>query len=502
MDLRDALARLGALPKTSVLCPLKSSSIIPGLSEFWQSQTDAGRGAFGKKATRISNWLESQIAAGAVAEFFRPALPQSTLEEMFCERLLWWPNGKPTGRQVAIISSRIGRQFQERPQWFETLRLATATLDTGDCLVTASGTTTHRFVSRLAELLNLPRVEVRLVSPRRQPGRWFEWLMKETAEPTGQSVSPVYVSPPFGELPPLDSNRKPLPERDLAVNLLADQTWVLSLRNGGNLERLLKCGLVESRFAPGSVRFLLGEGLVEESQAEPLQDLGAVAWYLTSAGGVPTQKWPLFQDSPRVVASDLFPEGESWTWLTHTTRQPDGAWPDEARSDFEDEVLLSEPTDRSPLAALLRILSQEKLIATGAGIRGAYPVVCFSACPLEKLLQKRKWQRHRTRWDFEPFGICVRQKVLERSGAKSVAYGDDEIWERLSEADRPWFQKKSSQVGNQTVDWSMEQEWRVRGDFDLSQIERDDMFVFVPTEAMANEVRTVSRWPVIVAGSA
>lgn len=501
MELREALARLGALPKTSVHCSLKSSSIIPGLSEVWRSQADAGRGASGKKATRISNWLESQIAAGAVAEFFRPSVPQKTLEEILCKRLLWWPNGKPTGRQVAIVSSRIGRQFQERPQWFETLRLATATLDIGDCLVTASGTTTHRFVSRLSEILSLPRIDVRLASPRRKTGRWFEWLMKETAEPIGQSVLPVYVSPPFGELSPLDSNRKPLPERDVAVNLLADQTWVLSLRNGGNLERLLTCGLVESSFAPGSVRLLLGEGLVEESQAQPLQDLGAVAWYLTSAGSVPNQSRPRLQDCPRVVAADLFPEGEPWIWLTHSTRQPGGAWPDEAQTDFVDEVLLSESTDRSPLAALLRILSQEKLIASGTGIRGAYPVVCFSACPLKKLLQKRKWQRHRTRWDFEPFGICVRQEVLERSGAKSVSYSDNETWERLSEAVRPWFQKKSSQVGNQTVDWSMEQEWRVRGDFDLSQIERDDMFVFVPTEAMANEVRAVSRWPVIVAGS-
>jgi hypothetical protein len=362
--------------------------------------------------------------------------------------------------------------------------------------VTASGTTTHRFVSRLAELLNLLRVEVRLVSPRRLTGSWFEWLMKETAEPVGQSVSPVYVSPPFGELSPSDSNRKPIPERDMAVNLLADQTWVLSLRNGGNLERLLKCGLVESNFAPGTVRLLIGEGLVGESQAQPLQDLGAVAWYLTSADSVPTQKQPRLQVSPRVVVSDLFPEGEPWTWLTHSTRQPGGAWPDEAQADFVDEVLLSESTDRSPMAALLRILSQKKLIASGTGIRGEYPVVCFSACPLEKVLQNRKW--HRTRWDFEPFGICIRQEVLERSGAKPVAYGDDEIREQLNEADRPWFQKRSSQIGNDTIDWSVEQEWRVRGDLDLSQIEANDAFVFVPTEAAAIEVRAASGWPVVV----
>jgi hypothetical protein len=500
MDLREALTQLGALPKTSVPFSFDSSSIIQGLSESWQSQVELRHGASAKKAARIAKWLENQLAAGAVAEFFRPALPESSLQKAFGERLLWWPCGKPGGRHIAIVSSRIGRQLHERPQWFETLRLATATLDDGDFLVTAQGTTTHRFVSRLAELLDLPRVEVRLASPRRLAGGWFEWLRKETAESAGQSVSPVYVSPPFGELSPSDSNRKPIPDRDMAVNLLADQTWVLSLRKSGNLERLLKCGLVESASAPGSVRLLLGEGLVDESQAQPLQDLGAVAWYLTARDSVPTHKRLLLKNGPRTVASgsDLFLKEERWIWLTHCTRQPGGAWPGEADTDFVDEVLLSESTDRSPLATLLRIISHEKLIASGTGIRGEHPVVCFSARPLEKLLQDRKWQRHRTRWDFEPFGICIRQEVLERSGAKPVAYGDDEIWEQLADENRPWFQKQSSQVGNKTIDWSVEQEWRVCGDLDLSRIEPDDAFVFVPTEAAAIEVRAASGWPVVV----
>jgi hypothetical protein len=526
MELREVLTRLGAIPDSPVTTSSDSNSIIQSLFEFWLSQADSRRGAAVKKAARLSEWLECQLAAGAVAEFFSSATQNATqnatpnatpnaathnsLTDAFGKRILWWPQGRPAGRQVAIVSSRIGRKLQERPQWFETLRLATGTLDSGDFLVTARRTTTHRFVSRLAEMLTLPRIEMRFASPRLLTEKWFEWLIKETTEPSDQSVSLVYVSPPLDELSGAGPSRRQndasqtptFPEQDLAVSLLADQMWVLSLREGGNLETLLKTGLTESTFAPGAVRLLPGEGLVEESQAQSLQDRGAVAWYLTSTERAQIPEPLPTQDSPRMLASDFcqFVEEAPWTWLTHCTRQPGETWPGEPQTDFVDEVLLSESSDRSPLAALLRILSQETLIASGVGIRGESPVVCFSASPLTKLLKNRTWQRHRTRWDFEPFGICIRQAVLNKLGARPVQYGDDETWATLGKPDRPWFQKQASQVGSGTVDWSSEQEWRVRGDLDLSRIEADEAFVFVPTEAAASEVRAVSRWPVVVVG--
>jgi len=100
------------------------------------------------------------------------------------------------------------------------------------------------------------------------------------------------------------------------------------------------------------------------------------------------------------------------------------------------------------------------------------------------------------RWDFEPFGLCIRGSVLVALGAQPVVYGDEDVWQTLEASSRPWYQKRHSACGTRQVDWSAEREWRVLGDVTLSQIPADDAFVFVPTESAAASLRPLSRWPV------
>ena len=58
--------------------------------------------------------------------------------------------------------------------------------------------------------------------------------------------------------------------------------------------------------------------------------------------------------------------------------------------------------------------------------------------------------------------------ILTTQGAREVIYGDEAVWKDLSKSDRPFYQKIGS---NETsIDWSVEQEWRVLGDIDLSLI--------------------------------
>ena len=48
------------------------------------------------------------------------------------------------------------------------------------------------------------------------------------------------------------------------------------------------------------------------------------------------------------------------------------------------------------------------------------------------------------------------------------------------------------------TDWTAEREWRHVGDVPLDEIPPDAALLFVPTETEAEQLATISRWPVVV----
>ena len=195
------------------------------------------------------------------------------------------------------------------------------------------------------------------------------------------------------------------------------------------------------------------------------------------------------------------PSAENWPFLTHCTRRQDGPWPDQDEVDWLDDLILDRAdADHSALAAVGRILRGQRLIATAQTIRGATPVVSLTATPLAELDRLRVFRPHRGRWDFEPYGICIRRDWLQRLGARPVQYGDDGFWASLSPDDQPFFQLRHSGLsgGDRQIDWAVEDEWRVVGDVDLVALPADAALLFVPTESEAQQIATVSRWPVTI----
>ena len=524
MDLRRALTEIGALPVPLVSDHHSTGSVLSGLHRAWTAASDSARCTTAEKGHRVSRQLAAQIATGGEIEFLHAADPHDTLAASFGHRLLWWPSGKNSGRRITLSSSRIGRQHHQRPEWFETLRLATSTLQPGEAFLTTPGATTHPFLSRLCELFNLPRIEVRLASPRQPAQQWFQWVLKNVKDSRVDGVRQVFVSPGLTPGPQAESSghhrqrhTAGIADRDLAIHLLADSIWVLWLRNQGSVLNLLTTGLKCSPFPPDSVRLLSGPGLVTSSLAASLQELGAVTWFLSPADSTADELKgtrshsssdsgisPLPQPpgpQPDQLLSASIPTwsdsaGEQPVWLTHCTRRTETIGHNASSHESLDSILLSRPADHSPLGTLRQILSQGLLRASSAAIRGSYPVVCFSACPLQRLLTRRRWQKHRVRWDFEPFGLCIRGSVLTALGARPVVYGDEHAWQTLDTSNRPWFQKRYSTCGTRQIDWSTEREWRILGDVSLSRIRSDDAFVFVPSESAAASLRPLSRWPV------
>ena len=181
-------------------------------------------------------------------------------------------------------------------------------------------------------------------------------------------------------------------------------------------------------------------------------------------------------------------------FLIHTTRACSGPWPGESFEEYADSLFeVREEADHSPLGALRRIVSQRRLIASERLIRGAHRVVSFTACSLESLPTLHRYRPHRVRWDFEPFGICIRREWLVKRGVRPVEYSDEAGWRAATDEDRPLFQVATGKSG---IDWTVEQEWRCVGDLDLSELTPDDVLLFVPNFVSVKSLSRLTNWPI------
>ena len=290
------------------------------------------------------------------------------------------------------------------------------------------------------------------------------------------------------------------PERDRVVIESAERIFVLTLRTGGNLHQLLRQRLQRGG---GSVILVDLPDLQSESARRELCELGATTWTPSQQECRPLETPGVAYRQCGAVSSALsqdvleivpFPDADHWQYLTHTTRACPGAWPGESFEAYADSLLEAQShADHSPLGALRRIIAQRRLIASSRTIRGGYPVVSLTSCPLERLPSLHQFRPHRVRWDFEPYGLCLKRDWLCRHGARPVSYGDESQWETLSDQDRPFFQLA---IGATGIDWSVEAEWRHLGNLALDELTPQDILVFVPDIAAARSIATLSDWPI------
>jgi hypothetical protein len=281
----------------------------------------------------------------------------------------------------------------------------------------------------------------------------------------------------------------------------ADQLLAIHMRSKGNIESLLTQRLASR--VPGRVFLALGaQELVSPSVAEPLMAAGAIGWYVPASEADTSVS--AFSITPRPTTApimELSQLQDQERYLAHCTRNATGPWPDQSEPEFLDELIMGDIVrDRSAFATLRRITAQRRILATSDAIRNGIDVVSLTAVPLGKLNQLRRYRSHRGRWDFEPYGVAIRRDYLISWGAKQVTYGDEATWQSLSAEARPYFQK----VGNQknSIDWRVEQEWRLLGDLDLSAVSADQALLFVPTREEAGHLANISNWPIVVLDTA
>jgi len=448
----------------------------------------------------MHQWLGTQLARGAQLEL-TGASPQEP-GTWLGPRLVWYPRGNPAGRRIGLVSSRLGRRLDNQHAWFTVFRAVCGKLDRRrDVLLTASATTAERFVARAAELFEVRVLSLQLHRPSETIAQWLKRMRRDKDDPSG--LHRAHLSPVLWDGAPPPEHEASLvrhPLQDRALVALSERLLVFHLRRGGHLEQLVRARLAHATWPTTSVYVALGTGLVERELADELLDLGAVGWLVldTLASRVPSARGSRSTAVARLVP---LPAADDWQFLTHCTREQAAGWPDQDERQYERELIL-EPAacDRSALGALRRILIQQRLIATTRVVRGRTPVVSFTAVPLLELPALRVFRPHLGRWDFEPYGICLRREWLAARGAQAVCYGDEARWQSLAERERPFFQLHRSRPrkSRAEIDWSVEREWRHVGDVDLSELPPEAGLVFVPSRREADQLAPLSRWPLTI----
>ena len=462
-------------------------------------------------------------------------------------RLVYWRDGILARRRVGIASSRLPRPWHKYPHWFETLRGIVQSLSADECLFSVAGTSCEPFVRRCPELFGKSALILHLSHSNPLETDWQMalrswWKKIQRRSTVVNECCEAFASPPI-TLRDLGAllhrhGEELLPLRDEVLAAWSERIEVVQLRRHGVWDQLLRRTMV-SDWASTSMEpympFLRIPGdernIPPDLRAE-FERLGAVVRSTTMATAAAKNASPSgISDLPECDPVHLQPAGthvppgtnvppgklvqvelrpstalsgirfsslpESGAYLTHWTRAPRGGWPDEPRSAYLDRLLLGEPIEAdSACDSLLRIIRTRRICGSNRGIRGGHSMVCLTAVPLEQWSRRRVYRRHRTRFDFEPYGICLRRKWIEDRGGRSVIYGTDRDWRSLPSDQQPFFQKACT-TNCSTLDWMEEREWRFRGELDLRDCTAADAWVFAATQEDVERLQAVSPWPVI-----
>ncbi len=517
--IRESLIEAGLLPRIELDASLTDADgsdcdLLSLIVEHCRLQVDAANSKSEHKlAAEKLNWLEQQQCWGAKLTLGLPGSAKSRLRRWVGERLAWWPNGIPDGRRIGLVSSRLGRDLDPKDDWFTWLRGACAQVNPEDeLLLTVRSTAAARFVERCGELFGLRVLAVDIDEDNGASfGKWGNRIRSiDEDEPTSAATETVGTSDVVSLSPPLRpmqdecvtvNELASLPVRDRVLVAASDRLLVLQVRPRGQVETLARQRLADPESPLASVYVALEPALIPTIAATEFQDAGAVGWVVLPPTADDDSADRESAECPGVVS---VPDDTDWCYLTHCTRQRHGPWPGQAEFDYLDDLILDrDGADHSSLAALCRIVNQQRLIASSQNIRGGHQVVSFTAVPLGRLHELRTFRSHLARWDFEPFGICIKREWLERLGVRPVRYGDDELWQSLSPDEQPFFQvaQSSTKSGQQQIDWSVECEWRHVGDVDLRQLPNDAALLFTPSDADARQLASISRWPISVVAS-
>jgi len=438
---------------------LNRLNIIPASGSPWPSPRQLERGMAEARA-----WLDEGVFI-LTRDELRPVSETAVgLPPFFFARGSRPALGSPL---TAILNSRKPRRVNPEDGWISvTRKLAEKAAEQGHGFVSSLGNYSYELLCRLARLTDSPTL---VVCPDVLPFMLGRDKIRAFLSEYGGLFTPertLFLSPFTPGRLPSEKDRAVI--RDECVANIASRVFVGEIRPGGNMARL--AGLAENAV------------LIRPTLDKPLKTPGRSVGKRPAEGPV----------KPALILSDL----ETESYLFHFTRSCPGPWPGQTRPEFYQALLDGgEGAAHTGFDALVRILKEKTVRASGRLIRGGASVVSFTGESLSGSPELIRWRPGLIRWTFEPYGLAVPEDILVELGAVPVIYGGEETWKALPDREKFRFQYHHPPV----TDWSLEKEWRLPGDLDLSQIPADRIRVIAVRPAEA-EFITALGYRAVLAG--
>lgn len=107
-------------------------------------------------------------------------------------------------------------------------------------------------------------------------------------------------------------------------------------------------------------------------------------------------------------------------------------------------------------------MSEKRLLGGSGGIKGKHRCVCFSEAPISKLafilaMGSASGMR------YKPFGVMVKKTWLFANGGHPVIYQPEADYDLLHEKQK-FLHATYEPIGDKTIDYSWEREWRIQID--------------------------------------
>ncbi|MBU8933416.1 MAG: hypothetical protein KOO62_05355 [candidate division Zixibacteria bacterium] len=361
-------------------------------------------------------------------------------------------------KKAAILLSRQPLHPNGNAGWVRQVIKAVQWVRDHDLtLVTSIGLQTWELITTFGAELDL-RQEILIPAANESDfARLQSWTLEQfTFDQTRTRIRPVILSE-GGEVTNLSV------QRDRAVVDTADTLVPISVRSGGNMSRLISEGYSAGKEIMSSMQ------IVYQRRSSRL-------------------KYKIIHDH---LNSELDRFGRKY--LVHWTRSSNGPWPDERVVDYWRAVVDSKTHPRSAFDTLQHIVSTRKIIASPRHMPGGVATVSMTGLDPEKALALMRWRARYHEMSFEPYGLAIDRDFALAHGVVPVVYYEKKSSQSEARENAWQFQSR----GHKT-DWRVEEEFRCRGDFDLSGIPPDKLLAicYRPDESTRLEstsgIRTIS----------
>ncbi len=228
----------------------------------------------------------------------------------------------------------------------------------------------------------------------------------------------------------------------------------VSIRPGGKLQHLIETASNA------------GKGIIRDFQVEYDAHRTTLAYTIT----------------PEELNPELAEIGDRY--LIHWTRAFDCPWPTETAIEYYRDIVSSDSYPRSAFHSLGNIIETGTIKASTNHMSGKIATVAFSATPPCLMTRLMRWRSRYRQMSFEPYGVGIEKGEAENLGIMPVGYVDDARKGHSAESDGRWL----LQSRGRKSDWTRENEYRYRGDLDLSIVNKDRMILICRTTDEAERI--------------